>query len=56
MAEFEIAFNEELAVNEDVQGSTEFNFWKTIGGLLFGGADFVDEVNDAINLAYSESL
>lgn len=44
----------DIDVDEDVQGTREFSFAEILKGILFGGKDFVDEVNQAVDDAYAE--
>jgi len=50
-----INYDEALVSAEDeVNGSKEFGFWECIRGLLVGGRDFANEVEEALRSAEKE--
>ena len=46
--------DEVFETEEEIQGTREFSFTEILKGILFGGKDFVDEVNAAVDDAYAE--
>ena len=46
--------DEVFETEEEIKGSREFSFAEILKGILFGGKDFVDEVNQAVDDAYAE--
>ena len=46
--------DEVFEIEEEIKGSREFSFAEILKGILFGGKDFVDEVNQAVDDAYAE--
>lgn len=46
--------DEVFETEEEIQGTREFSFAEILKGILFGGKDFVNEVNAAVDDAYAE--
>ena len=54
MATIRLTVDDVIDTEEEIKGSREFSFAEILKGILFGGKDFVNEVNAAVDDAYAE--
>ena len=54
MAKVMLTVDDVIDTEEEIKGTREFSFTEILKGILFGGKDFVDEVNQAVDDAYAE--